>query len=220
MGMRLALEHGLMQGQHVHVFSNQSWFENRIKNLAFTAAKVDVSRVRAGLLDAHEEGRLATAERALAQAPIKFHYVGKTSIRSLPKLVRQALQSTVKPHGALVLIDYRQWNGPQIHGNSQQLVHSLAGLKRIVGQHKATVVVLSSIGRHLEIRADKRPHLTDLPNCLVDDPVSDQTWLLYRRGLYAQNEVAPSFKVEVCCCTPQNSTLFRYEIQLGMPVND
>ncbi|MGQ3002510.1 MAG: DnaB-like helicase C-terminal domain-containing protein [Hydrogenophaga sp.] len=220
LAMHLALEHGLIQSQPVHVFSNQWWFGNWIERLAFTAARVDVSRVRGGLLDALEKSRLATTELALNQAPLTFHQGGKTLLRSLPTRVLEVLQHKDCQQGALVLIDFQQCHGPRLEAHSQRLVSTLVDLKQIAAKFDATVVVLSSLRRRLEIRADKRPRLIDLPECLVEDAVPDQTCLLYRRGLYEQNEIAPSFKVEIWSHDPLSEKSLGLEIQLGEPTND
>jgi replicative DNA helicase len=180
--MHLALEHGLRQGQPVHYFSNQPGGGKWIDQLPWLAANLGRHRKYEGKLDASEQAALKDAARLLDLAPIFFY----RERFAPPELLHTHIPEEIPKDqpGALVVIDFLQWYGPDHLDHVERLTQTLFDLKQMAIRLNASVVLLCHLPRSVERREDKRPRLSDLPKAYVQNQVVDHVWLSYRHAYY------------------------------------
>jgi replicative DNA helicase len=193
--MHLALEHGLRRGQPVHYFSNQPGGGKWIDQLPWLAANLGWNRKYEGKLDASEQAALKDAARLLDSAPISCYRERFVP----PELLHTHIPEEIPQDqpGALVVIDFLQWYGPDHLDHVERLTQTLFDLKQMAIRLNASAVLLCHLPRSVERREDKRPRLSDLPKAYVQNQVVDHVWLSYRHAYYYKD--LSNHHVELCC---------------------
>lgn len=197
--MHLALEWGLRQKRPVHVYSNQSGLDHWVGRLARIAANLGSQQYFGGQLNAAEQTALKNAAKALDQAPITLHRELFMPPECLHTHIAETVPKGQTQTGALILIDYLQWNGRDHHVHVEQLAETLRDLQQMAQTLQASVMLLANLHRALEMRPDKRPRMCDLPLTYRQTEAVDQVWLLYRHGLYVKDQQVPSNHVNLLC---------------------
>ncbi len=141
------------------------------QRLLCAEASVDSSRVRTGQLQADDWTKISRAMGRLGPAPIWIDDNPNLTIMEIRAKARR-LKSQVGSLG-MIVIDYLQlMTGRSRAENRQVEVSELSrGLKILARELETPVVALSQLSRALEMRADKRPMLSDLreSGCLTAD---------------------------------------------------
>ncbi|MGB9823624.1 MAG: replicative DNA helicase [Candidatus Hydrothermia bacterium] len=124
-------------------------------------ARVDISKVRKGMVREEEFEKLTAAASELIKAPI---FVDDTA--SLPILELRAKARRIKREHNVeaIFVDYLQLiKGPENAENRQQEISAISrSLKALAKELQVPVIALSQLSRAIEQRADKRPQLSDL----------------------------------------------------------
>jgi len=124
-------------------------------------ARVDISKVRKGMINNDEFERITQAADELSRAPI---FVDDTP--SIPLLELRAKARRIKREFNVeaIFVDYLQLiKGPENVENRQQEISAISrSLKALAKELQIPVIALSQLSRAIEQRADKRPQLSDL----------------------------------------------------------
>ncbi|HEV2071285.1 MAG TPA: replicative DNA helicase, partial [Acidimicrobiales bacterium] len=141
------------------------------QRLLSAEARVDSSRLRNGKLAESDWTKISHAIGRLAEAPLYIDDNPRATVLEIRAKSRR-LKSRLGDLG-IVVVDYLQlMTGRNSAENRQVEVSEISrGLKVLARELQTPVVALSQLSRNLELRADKRPMLSDLreSGCLTAD---------------------------------------------------
>ena len=183
--LHLALAAG-RAGKHVLVNSLEMQGERLGDRwLCAQAANVDAGHLKTGLLDAGERQQALEAARLLSALPV---YVDDNPKMSMDHIHSSALLQKSKGRCDLLIIDYLQLcemkSGQKNRNREQEVAEASRKAKLIAKELDIPVILLCQLNRECEMRADKRPALSDLRESGAIEQDADVVMLLYRPALY------------------------------------
>ena len=183
--LHLALAAG-RAGQHVLVNSLEMQGERLGDRwLCAQAANVDAGHLKTGQLDAGERQQALEAARLLSALPV---YVDDNPKMSMDHIRSSALLQKSKGRCDLLIIDYLQLcemkSGQKNRNREQEVAEASRKAKLIAKELDIPVILLCQLNRECEMRADKRPALSDLRESGAIEQDADVVMLLYRPALY------------------------------------
>lgn len=183
--LHLALAAG-RAGKHVLVNSLEMQGERLGDRwLCAQAANVDAGHLKTGLLDAGERQQALEAARLLSALPV---YVDDNPKMSMDHIRSSALLQKGKGRCDLLIIDYLQLcemkSGQKNRNREQEVAEASRKAKLIAKELDIPVILLCQLNRECEMRADKRPALSDLRESGAIEQDADVVMLLYRPALY------------------------------------
>lgn len=183
--LHLALAAG-RAGKHVLVNSLEMQGERLGDRwLCAQAANVDAGHLKTGLLDAGERQQALEAARLLSALPV---YVDDNPKMSMDHIRSSALLQKSKGRCDLLIIDYLQLcemkSGQKNRNRKQEVAEASRKAKLIAKELDIPVILLCQLNRECEMRADKRPALSDLRESGAIEQDADVVMLLYRPALY------------------------------------
>lgn len=183
--LHLALAAG-RAGKHVLVNSLEMQGERLGDRwLCAQAANVDAGHLKTGLLDAGERQQALEGARLLSALPV---YVDDNPKMSMDHIRSSALLQKSKGRCDLLIIDYLQLcemkSGQKNRNREQEVAEASRKAKLIAKELDIPVILLCQLNRECEMRADKRPALSDLRESGAIEQDADVVMLLYRPALY------------------------------------
>lgn len=183
--LHLALAAG-RAGKHVLVNSLEMQGERLGDRwLCAQAANVDAGHLKTGLLDAGERQQALEAARLLSALPV---YVDDNPKMSMDHIRSSALLQKSKGRCDLLIIDYLQLcemkSGQKNRNREQEVAEASRKAKLIAKELDIPVILLCQLNRECEMRADKRPALSDLRESGAIEQDADVVMLLYCPALY------------------------------------
>lgn len=151
--------------------------------LLSSESKVDLHRIRSAHLAEKDWPRLSQAVARIADSRLWFLDAATTTITTLRSDLRRL--AARNPVGLLV-VDYLQLMHVDDRRDNRQVdVSQISqGLKRIAREFNIPVVALAQLSRNVEMRADKRPVLSDLRESGAIENDSDVVIGIYRDDYY------------------------------------
>ena len=185
--LHLALAAG-RAGKHVLVNSLEMQGERLGDRwLCAQAANVDAGHLKTGLLDAGERQQALEAARLLSALPV---YVDDNPKMSMDHIRSSALLQKSKGRCDLLIIDYLQLcemkSGQKNRNREQEVAEASRKAKLIAKELDIPVILLCQLNRECEMRADKRPALSDLRESGAIEQDADMVMLLCRPALYGK----------------------------------
>jgi replicative DNA helicase len=152
----------------VGVFSLEMSKEQLVMRMLCSQARVDNAKVRTGYLGERDFPRLAMAAGRLAEAPI---FIDDTPAQNVLELRAKARRLKRESNVGLIIIDYLQlMRGLTAQENrTQELSEISRSLKSLAKELSVPVIALSQLNRQVEQRADKRPMMSDIRECVTGD---------------------------------------------------
>ena len=183
--LHLALAAG-RAGKHVLVNSLEMQGERLGDRwLCAQAANVDAGHLKTGQLDAGERQQALEAARLLSALPV---YVDDNPKMSMDHIRSSTLLQKSKGRCDLLIIDYLQLcemkSGQKNRNREQEVAEASRKAKLIAKELDIPVILLCQLNRECEMRADKRPALSDLRESGAIEQDADVVMLLYRPALY------------------------------------
>lgn len=183
--LHLALAAG-RAGKHVLVNSLEMQGERLGDRwLCAQAANVDAGHLKTGQLDAGERQQALEAARLLSALPV---YVDDNPKMGMDHIRSSALLQKSKGRCDLLIIDYLQLcemkSGQKNRNREQEVAEASRKAKLIAKELDIPVILLCQLNRECEMRADKRPALSDLRESGAIEQDADVVMLLYRPALY------------------------------------
>lgn len=183
--LHLALAAG-RAGKHVLVNSLEMQGERLGDRwLCAQAANVDAGHLKTGLLDDGERQQALEAARLLSALPV---CVDDNPKMSMDHIRSSALLQKSKGRCDLLIIDYLQLcemkSGQKNRNREQEVAEASRKAKLIAKELDIPVILLCQLNRECEMRADKRPALSDLRESGAIEQDADVVMLLYRPALY------------------------------------
>jgi replicative DNA helicase len=189
-------------GNGVVVFSLEMPREQLANRMICAEGRVDVSKVRKGMLSPGDWSKLTQAAAYLGSLPIWIDDSPSLSILELRAKIRrlQAEYDRVPAGGApgaegqagkkigLVVVDYLQLMRGDKHKDSreQEISEISRGLKGLAKELRLSVIALSQLNRAVETRTEKhkRPQLSDLRESGAIEQDADNICFIYRDDYY------------------------------------
>jgi replicative DNA helicase len=189
-------------GNGVVIFSLEMPREQLANRMICSEARVDVSKVRKGMLSPGDWSKLTQAAAYLGSLPIWIDDSPALSILELRAKVRRLqaeydrASSGLGPGGeerpgkkiGLVVVDYLQLMRGHEYVNSreQEISEISRGLKGLAKELHLSVVALSQLNRAVETRTEKhkRPQLSDLRESGAIEQDADNICFIYRDDYY------------------------------------
>jgi replicative DNA helicase len=174
----------LRTGKTVAIFSMEMSASQLAFRLISSAGRINQQRLRTGLLDDEEWGRLSLAMTTLAKARI---YIDDTPALE-PNDLRTRARRLSREHGGLglIVIDYLQlMQAPNRSENRTAEISEISrSLKALAKELNVPVIELSQLNRGLEQRSDKRPVMSDLRDSGAIEQDADVIVFIYRDEYY------------------------------------
>ncbi len=188
-----AIDHQVQVG----IFSLEMSKEQLVQRLLCAEGRIDLQKLRKGMLSPSEYQRLATAAAHLNTAPI---WIDDQPGISLLETRAKARRLKAETDLGLLIIDYMQlMSGGGRKENRQQEVSEISrGLKSLAKELDVPVIALSQLSRAPEQRTGHRPQLSDLRESGSIEQDADLVMFLYREEYYLmqQGEIERAMDVE------------------------
>ncbi|MEA9392153.1 replicative DNA helicase [Acerihabitans sp. TG2] len=169
----------------VMIFSLEMPTEQLTMKMLASQSRVDLTKIRTGVLDDEDWGRLASTVGILAEKN-NIHIDDEGGLT--PTQVRSRARRLHREHGglSLIMVDYLQlMRVPEHAGNRTQEISEISrALKELAKELNVPVVALSQLNRLLEQRADKRPVNSDLRESGSIEQDADVIMFIYRDEVY------------------------------------
>ncbi|MBR2823735.1 MAG: replicative DNA helicase [Clostridia bacterium] len=182
--MNIASHASVAKGKTVAVFSLEMPREQIVLRLLCGEARVNMQKVRKGLLEDKEWNALARAMGPLAAAPL---YLDDTAGLT-PTMLRSRCRRLMMDRGGLdlILVDYLGLMRGDSRTESRNLEVSEISrqLKAIALELKVPVIACAQLSRANKDRTDKRPVLSDLRDSGSIEQDADVVMFLHREEYY------------------------------------
>ena len=174
-----------MKGNSVAMFSLEMSKEQLGHRLISTKTRIDSLRLRRGELSDSELSDTVDAMSSLSE--LKF-FIDDTPGISVME-VRSKARRLKNEHGLnSILIDYLQLmqgrESRTVDSRQQEISDISRSLKSLARELKVPVIALSQLSRGVELRAEKRPQLSDLRESGSLEQDADIVMFLYREEYY------------------------------------
>ncbi len=161
----VALEAGI----GVAVFSLEMSSDQLVMRMLCSQAELDLSKVRTGMLKDKDFKALALTAGQLGSAPIYIDDTPALSVMELRARARRLKRDSSTDLG-LIVIDYLQlMRGGGEDSREQEISAISRALKGLAKELRVPIIALSQLNRQVELRADKKPMLADLRECVTGD---------------------------------------------------
>ncbi len=170
----------------VGIFSLEMSKEQLIMRLLSSASKIDMQRLRTGMVTDEEIKLLSSTKEELSALKI---YIDDSPAITVSDL-RIKARKLVREKGVKVIaIDYLQLiRSIRTKGNRQEEVAEVSrNLKALAKELKIPVIALAQLSRQTEHRSDKRPQLSDLRESGQIEQDADLIIFLHRPEYYKKN---------------------------------
>ena len=169
-GLGVAASVAMKQKVPVLLFSLEMSRKELVQRLLSAEAQIDSTRMRNGKLLEKDWEKISHAIGRLADAPI---YIDDNPNVNVMDIRAKSRRLKARDGLGMVVVDYLQLMSGRIGAESRQVEVSeiSRGLKILARELDVPVIALSQLSRNLEMRADKRPALSDLreSGCLSYD---------------------------------------------------
>ena len=148
--------------------------------------RVALHHLRSGGMTDEDWPRLATASERYQRAPLYVSESARTLLEIQAGLRRLKHRA---PDLALVVIDYLQLvesGGRRAESRQQEVSEISRKIKLLAKELNLPIVLLSQLNRNPEMRADKRPMVSDLRESGSVEQDADMVILLYRPDAYEE----------------------------------
>ena len=191
-------------GFGVCVFSLEMPREQVAVRMVCSEGRVDVGKVRRGMLSADDWQKLTEAARYLSSLPIWIDDTSALGVLELRAKVRRiqaeynrdevkadparGIKAQAERRVGLVIVDYLQlMKGREgVSSREQEISEISRGLKQLAKELMVPVIALSQLNRAVETRTtkDRRPQLSDLRESGAIEQDSDTILFIYRDEYY------------------------------------
>ncbi|MEM7100600.1 MAG: replicative DNA helicase [Pseudomonadota bacterium] len=181
------VEHAVMQGGSVLVFSMEMPSEQIVMRMLSSLGRIDQTRLRTGELQDDDWSRFTGAVKQLRD---KSLFVDDTPALT-PGDLRSRCRRIAREAGGLdmIVVDYLQLmrTADKSESRTGEISEISRSLKALAKEMRCPVVALSQLNRALEQRPDKRPLMSDLRESGAIEQDADVILFIYRDEVYNEN---------------------------------
>lgn len=169
----------------VGIFSLEMTKEAVVERMVCAEAKINMHRLRRGMLSSEEFTRLAETMNTLHQLEI---YIDDSSPITALELKAKTRRLKTEKNVGIIFVDYLQLiEGQKIKGvqmNRQQEIAEISrSLKALAKELNIPVVALSQLSRRPEHREDRKPRLADLRESGAIEQDADVVIFIHRENI-------------------------------------
>jgi len=176
-------------GRAVALFSFEMSREALARRVLVSQARVNSAKVQNGTLSAEEFSELIAAAEELGELKVFISDAAETSVTNLRSAARrQKLENDV----GLIIVDYLQLMTGKAENRQQEISTISRSLKGLARELNIPIIALSQLSRNVELRANKRPLLSDLRESGALEQDADLVMFLYREDYYDRETAAPN----------------------------
>lgn len=174
--------HVCKKGKKVAIFSLEMTKEQLIKRMIYQEGCIDTSKVANKQLDESDWKMIKGTGNQISSWNLDIF----DSTKDISDIKAKALNLKRLKGLDLIIIDYLQLiTTKNNHGNRTLEVKDICcGLIDLWKETKCPIIALSQLSRSVEMRADKRPMLSDLRESGDIEQAADSIWFLYRDEYY------------------------------------
>jgi len=169
------------------IFSLEMSKEQLVQRMLCCEAKINLMKLRQGMLTDEDMGKLLLSAGRLEETPI---FIDDTPSLNIFELRARARRLKASENIQLIVIDYLQlMRGRGRAENRQQEISEIsASMKALAKELKVPVIAISQLSRATEQREGKEPQLSDLRESGSLEQDADLVLLLYREDFYRRDE--------------------------------
>lgn len=173
-------------GKTVAVFSLEMSMSQLVQRLLSAASGVNLQGIKTGKISQEEFEYVVAAADHLSGLKM---YVDDTSGQSLMGIKNNARRLSQTVGLDLIVIDYIQlMQGAKAENRVQEVSAISRGLKVLARELDVPILALSQLSRAVELRAEKKPQLSDLRESGSLEQDADIVMMLYREEYYTHEE--------------------------------
>ncbi|HMQ11138.1 MAG TPA: replicative DNA helicase [Oligoflexia bacterium] len=184
--MNIAENVALGEKKGVAVFSLEMSKKQLVMRMLCSAARIDASKLKTGMLNEEEWQRLTHVAGPLSESGI---YIDDTPSLSSFELRARARRMKAQTDLSLIIVDYLQLM--TVKGKSESREREISeisrSLKAMAKELDVPVIALSQLNRAVESRNDKRPMLSDLRESGSIEQDADLVGFIYRDEVYNED---------------------------------
>lgn len=181
------VEHAVMQGESVLVFSMEMPSEQIVMRMLSSLGRIDQTRLRTGELQDDDWSSFTSAVSLLRD---KRLFVDDTPALT-PGEVRARARRVSREAGGLdmIVVDYLQLmrTAERSESRTGEISEISRSLKALAKEMRCPVIALSQLNRALEQRPDKRPLMSDLRESGAIEQDADVILFIYRDEVYNED---------------------------------
>ena len=153
------------------------------ERLLASQSKVDSQKLRKGLLNSEDIGKLHAAGDALRNAKL---FIDDSPAQGMLRICAQARRLKLRHGIRLIVIDYLQLIEPENRRDprQEQVAQISRRLKFLARELNIPVIALAQVNRASEDRQDHRPRLADLRESGSIEQDADTCFMLHRPGKF------------------------------------
>ena len=203
-------------GGRVLFFSLEMSKEQLAQRILADASGVSSDRMRKGLIDAAEFGKIRDAGELIHNIPLHIDATGGLHIAKLAARARRHKRK----HGLeLIIVDYLQLvttDTSRGGGRVQEVTAITGGLKALAKELGVPIIALSQLSRGVEARDDKRPMLSDLRESGSIEQDADAVMFVFREAYYlARSEPKEGTTAHIDWCASMSALEHVAEVIIG-----
>lgn len=173
------------KGATVAIFSLEMSKRQLGRRILVSESGINSSKIQSGRIDQHEFSELVDVFEKLNDVNV---FIDDSAGLKISELRQKARRMKMEHDIDLIVIDYLQLMQGQGKGKAetrqQEISEISRGLKAIARELDIPIIALSQLSRSPELRADKRPLLSDLRESGALEQDADIVMFLYRDGYY------------------------------------
>ena len=174
------------KGKVVAIFSLEMGIRQLTQRFLSMISGVRLQGIKTGQITQEEFETVTAAADSLAKLKI---YVDDTSGQSLREIRTEARRLLQTVGLDLIVIDYIQlMQGVKAENRVQEVSAISRGLKVLARELNVPILALSQLSRAVELRAEKKPQLSDLRDSGSLEQDADIVMMLYREEYYSHDE--------------------------------
>ena len=174
------------KGKTVAIFSLEMGIRQLTQRFLSMISGVNLQQIKTGQISQSEFETVTAAADSLSSLKI---YVDDTSGQSLREIKTESRRLLQTVGLDLIVIDYIQlMQGAKAENRVQEVSEISRGLKALAKELNIPVLALSQLSRNVEMRADKKPQLSDLRESGSIEQDADIVMFLYRPEYYERTE--------------------------------
>ncbi len=192
LAMNIAQNVALLHGVPVAFFSLEMSKDEVANRMLSTQALINNRSLQSGDIRDDDWDRIAKALPPLYAAPI---HIDDRSGATVVEMLAKCRQLRLEANLGLVVIDYMQLmaggdDGGGRSENRQQEISEISRTMKIMARElNVPIIALSQLSRACEMRANKRPMLSDLRDSGAIEQDADVVMFLYRGHYYDENKL-------------------------------
>lgn len=183
----------LEEPRPVGVFSLEMSTQQLVQRMLCSRARVNMKKIRSGMLARAEHGKLNDAAAALSESKI---FIDDTPSLTILELRAKARRMRDRHRIELIAIDYLQLcrsTSRRGQENRQIEISEIsAGIKALAKELEIPIIVLAQLNRQPEQRGGGKPRMSDLRESGSLEQDADLVALLVRPEVYEEDEDARS----------------------------